>query len=216
MAKQRFLDKIKQELAISGIAARTTEARMWLAKKAKQVRMNSGARLGFVNLGKKSKICTSISDIKIGSLYFYFYDPKTKDKLPYYDTMPLVIPIDYKPASHSESGRDAGFLGLNLHYLHPLQRTVLLDKLYTIATDDRFDEHTKLRMRYAVMVNNKQLFKEAFPCLKWYLFNHLKSNILEIDSDEWEIAAFLPFDSFMKQSKEAVWKKSNKKRGTVR
>ena len=44
-----------------------------------------------------------------GRLNMYFYDPKTKKKLPYYDTFPLVLPVDtFK----------GGFVGLNFHYLH--------------------------------------------------------------------------------------------------
>ena len=29
---------------------------------------------------------------EIGFMYHFFYNPKTKDKLPYYDTFPLVFP----------------------------------------------------------------------------------------------------------------------------
>ena len=43
-----------------------------------------------------------------GRLNMYFYDPKTKKKLPYYDTFPLVLPVDTFRG---------GFVGLNFHYL---------------------------------------------------------------------------------------------------
>ncbi len=42
-----------------------------------------------------------------GRLNMFFYDPKGKKKLPYYDTFPLVLPL--------ESIR-GGFLGMNFHY----------------------------------------------------------------------------------------------------
>ena len=41
-----------------------------------------------------------------GKLNMFFYDPKHKKTLPYYDTFPLVLPL--------ETYND-GFLGLNLH-----------------------------------------------------------------------------------------------------
>ena len=41
-----------------------------------------------------------------GRLYFFLYDPKTKDELPYYDRFPLVLVLEKY---------DDGFLGLNLH-----------------------------------------------------------------------------------------------------
>jgi len=211
MAKQRFIDKIKQDLLKTGLQARSRQARLWLAKKVKEVRLNSGARLGFVNLGAKSRIASSRSKLSLGKMYFYFYDPKTKERLPYYDIMPLVIPIDYKPAVDSATGHDAGFLGLNLHYISPMKRMVLLDSLYTIATDDRFDENTRIKMRYKLLANSKNLFSDATPCLKWYLFKYFKSRALEISADEWEISCFLPFEAFQKKSKEYVWKQSNKK-----
>ena len=54
----------------------------------------------------------------VGSMYLYIYDPKTKDKLPIWDTCPLVFPMEFY---------DDGFLGLNMHYLTPLARKKLLD-----------------------------------------------------------------------------------------
>ena len=46
--------------------------------------------------------------VNFGALNMFIYDPKLKNKLPYYDTFPLVLPI--------ERYRD-GFLGINFHYL---------------------------------------------------------------------------------------------------
>jgi len=43
-----------------------------------------------------------------GRLNMFFYDPKFKKTLPYYDTFPLVLPLERY---------DDGFLGINLHYL---------------------------------------------------------------------------------------------------
>lgn len=208
MAKKRFLDKIKDELAKVGKALRTKDARSWLRKKYQEIRWSSTAKEGFVNMNKNSKIVQKMRDIKLGHMYFYFYDPKTKDKLKYYDTMPLVVPIDYKPPKDSETGSDPGFLGLNLHYLPPGTRAILLDKLYTIISDDRYDDKTKIRMTYSLMKNQKGFFKEAFPCLKWYLIKHFRSRALEISADEWEMAVFLPFESFQKQPKSVVWRDS--------
>ena len=43
-----------------------------------------------------------------GRLNMFFYDPKFKKTLPYYDTFPLVLPLENYPD---------GFLGINFHYL---------------------------------------------------------------------------------------------------
>ena len=49
----------------------------------------------------------------VGRLNMYFYDPKTKKKLPYYDTFTLVLPVDTFRG---------GFVGLNFHYLPYIMR----------------------------------------------------------------------------------------------
>ncbi len=43
-----------------------------------------------------------------GNLNMFFYDPKFKKTLPYYDTFPLVLPL---------GGIAGGFFGINFHYL---------------------------------------------------------------------------------------------------
>ena len=48
-----------------------------------------------------------------GGMFMYYYDPKWKDKLPYYDQFPLTIMVEKAPG---------GFYGLNLHYLNPILR----------------------------------------------------------------------------------------------
>ncbi|MCK9369128.1 hypothetical protein M0R04_04170 [Candidatus Dojkabacteria bacterium] len=210
MARQRLLDRIKEAVAKEGLIARTTIARNWIMKLIREtVKMNSSAKMGFVNLSTKSKK-PQRSTLTLGKMYFYFYDPKTKEQLPYYDTFPLVIPIDYMPASRSASKKDNGFIGLNLHYIKPQDRMILLDELYTITNNDNYDETTKIRLKYKSLVKNINLIK-AMPCLKWYLFKQVRSNILEVDADHWDIAALLPFSQFMKQPKEVVWTKSKER-----
>ena len=65
-----------------------------------------------------------------GKMNMFIYAPKFAKKLPYYDTFPLVLPLE----RYSD-----GFLGINLHYLHPRLRARLMDGLYTISTDKTFD-----------------------------------------------------------------------------
>jgi hypothetical protein len=134
-------------------------------------------------------------------MYFYFYDPKTKDSLEYYDRFPLVIPI--------EQYRD-GFLGLNLHYIHPKQRIILLDKLSETASNNNFDAKTKLKLNYSYLANASKVF-EATPCIKRYLYSHIQSRFLEITADEWDIAVLLPVESFVGASNSKVYADSRKK-----
>ena len=134
-------------------------------------------------------------------MYHFLYDPKTKKQLPYYDRFPLCKPIQPAPD---------GFHGLNLHYVAPNIRAQFLDTLMDITNNDKYDRTTKMRLKYQVMKSAKKMrfFK---PCFKHYLSKHIKSRLLLIEPADWEIAIFLPTESFRKVSKDSVWKESRKK-----
>lgn len=188
-----LLDRIKSSLAKEGLNIRSNAAREWLRAKIKTLNPTRQALLSDRQRLKGGAI--------IGRMYFFFYDPKTKDTLPYYDRFPLVLPI--------EQYQD-GFLGLNLHYLHPKQRIILLDKLSEYANNSKYDSTTKLRLSYDVLRRSSSI-SEHNPCLKKYLFSQIDSRFLEIAADEWDIAALLPMESFVGASTGKVYAESRKK-----
>ena len=189
----KLIDRIKQSLAKEGYSTGTNNARTWLRAKVKDLNPSTRTLMGDRDRLKNNST--------IGKMYFYFYDPKTKDTLPYYDRFPLVIPI--------ESYKD-GFLGLNLHYIHPKQRLILLDKLSETATNNNFDSKTKLRVSYSYLAGASRAF-EATPCIKRYLYSHIQSRFLEISADEWDIAAMLPVETFVGATTSKVYADSRKK-----
>ena len=180
-----LLDRVQESLAKQGIPSRSAKARTWIQNKVKSL---SSSRDSLMK--DQGRLTNNVS---IGKLYFFFYNPKLKDSLPYYDRFPLVIPI--------ERYQD-GFLGLNLHYIHPKQRIILLDKLASFANNKQFDETTKLRLTYQTIKSASRIF-EAKPCIKRYLYPHLKSSILTIQPNEWEVATFLPMHQFQKAKPQA-------------
>jgi len=185
-----LIDRIKASLAKEGLTPRSNQARAWLQSKVAELRPTRAALMRDRNKLRESSV--------IGKMYFYFYDPKTKDTMPYYDRFPLVIPI--------ESYND-GFLGLNLHYIAPKYRMTLLDKLSVTASNKTYDERTKLRLNYRYLANASRVF-EATPCIKRYLYGHIQSRFLEITADEWDIAALLPMESFVGASTSKVYAES--------
>jgi len=193
MATKKLIDRIQESLAKEGLQPRTNAARTWLRSKVKDLTPSKTALMrDQERLRNKSMI---------GRMYFYFYDPKTKDKLPYYDRFPLVIPIERY---------NDGFLGLNLHYIHPKQRLILLDKLSDTLTNDKYDETSRLRVSYPFLSSASKIF-EATPCIKRYLFSHIESRFLEITANEWDIAAMLPMESFVGAKTNRVYSDSRKK-----
>lgn len=135
----------------------------------------------------------------IGNMYFFVYDPKHKKTLPYYDTFPLVFPIEIY---------DDGFLGLNFHYLDYKSRIILLGELSTLANNKRYDQTTKLKLSYQKIKSFSQYFQ---PTVKRYLAGHVRSQFIKIFPNEWENALFLPLQNFEKATTAKVWRDSRKK-----
>ena len=131
-----------------------------------------------------------------GRLNMFFYDPKTKQKLPYYDTFPLVLPLE--PIK-------GGFLGLNFHYLPYLLRFNLLQRLQKFA-DGGMKSTTKFEANYDD-VKGINLVK---PTIKKYLYSHVRSQFLRIDFDEAALAVYLPVQQFKKSGTSKVWSDSRR------
>ena len=135
----------------------------------------------------------------IGSMQMFFYDPKLKETLPYYDRFPLSIII--KPAK-------GGFLGMNLHYLPPILRAKFLDALMDNVTSKKSpDAKFKLTTRLLAGTSKLEYYK---PCIKHYLTEHVKSKFAEVKAPEWEIATFLPTAMFEKANIRKVYADSRK------
>ena len=132
-----------------------------------------------------------------GRLNMFFYDPKLKAKLPYYDRFPLVLPLE----RYSD-----GFLGINFHYLPIPLRIRLLDRLVDFSSNTKFDESTKLNVNYTG-VKDIRLVK---PTLHRYLSGRVKTDFRRIDADEFTVATLLPVQRFSKASAAEVYRDSRK------
>ena len=133
-------------------------------------------------------------------MYFFLYNPKHKKTLPYYDRFPLIFP--FKKVK-------GGFLGINMHYLPHVLRARLMDALYSLSRDQRYDERTRLRLSYDIL-NGMTKYKAFRPTFKRYLSNHVRSRFIEITSSEWDIALMMPLQKFAKASSSKVWSDSRK------
>lgn len=135
-----------------------------------------------------------------GRMYMFFYDAKHKETLPYWDRFPLVIILQHY---------NDGFLGLNLHYIPPRFRVVLLNELYTYLVNKKeMDESTRLQISYDIIKSVTRL-KYAKPCLKRYLKSHLDSRVSEVPVEYWDMMAMLPSQQFTVNA-NTVYSKSRK------
>ena len=119
-----------------------------------------------------------------GRLNFFFYDPKYKQVLPLYDRFPLVLPIETIPG---------GFMGLNFHYIRPLQRVSLLNNLQRYVTGG-MKPNTRIDATYDGIKN----VSIARNTIKKYLYAHVRSSFLRVDFDEAALAVMLPVQQFKK------------------
>ena len=165
----------------------------WLASRIAEIK-NPGS----IPRGVSRETYRQTTGFRLGGMYCFYYDPKTKEKLDYYDRFPMVLVLDRY---------NDGFLGLNLHYLPFQYRIAFLGKLMKFADLNDAGEIERLRVTYDILTASKRL-KEFKPCLKRYLTGQIQSKILAIQSNEWDIAAFLPIQQFKKASAAKVWQES--------
>lgn len=203
MSAKIFDDILAKGIRSGKIPARTKDAREWYRNQAKQL-VKSGSKA--TGLSGESMVrgatgrTVSKNNPVIGSMYTFKYDAKHKDTLPYYDEFPLIFPINKAKG---------GFLGINFHYLPPQLRAQLMDALYSTATNESYDDSTRLKISYDILnaASRYRLFK---PTIKHYLTAQMKTPLIYINPAEWDIALFLPTASFVGASKQKVYADSRK------
>jgi hypothetical protein len=181
MARSKYIESV---LAAAKGRPKSTQ---WFRDKIKEFGTPSSANL--IRDGKRTTKPT------FGLLNMFVYDPKGKKELPYYDTFPLVLPIE----EYSN-----GFLGINLHYLSMPIRIRLLDRLVDYSNNDKFDKSTNLNVDYS-RLKKIDLIK---PCLKRYLASNVRTNFRKVEADEFMVATLLPVQRFKKQSDSHIFAKS--------
>jgi hypothetical protein len=197
MVAKVFDDILLKGVRSGQMPARTTEAREWYREQAKGITKSKA---------DPSKIIKEMgrdryeNRFRLGNMYMFQYDPKHKATLPYYDSFPLIFPINRAKG---------GFLGINMHYLPPPLRAKLMDALYETTNNKYYNETTKLKLNYDIL-NSASKFRMFKPCVKHYLTGQLKTRLVYINPTEWDVALFLPTARFVGATQAQVFKDSRK------
>lgn len=178
--------------AAADIDARGRASLDWFRDEAGRMRRISASR---IMQEERSQLVPTINIRSIGKMYMFFYDPKHKETLPYYDRFPLVFPFKIM---------NDGFYGLNMHYIHPMLRAKLMDAFMQVMNNNKYDETTRVKMNYELL-NSSARYKYFKPCVKRYLTNHVTSKFLYVDPNKWASALFLPTEKFAKAQKVDVF-----------
>jgi len=170
----------------------------WLAKEAPKLR-DPLLKGGNIMRGMPEQL---VARPTVGRLYLFFYDPKWKLKLPYFDRYPCVFPLSI------DSG---GMLGLNMHYLDYYSRAMLMEQLRLLANNAQVPENRKLNIAYDILTQSAARYKGFKACIKRYLWGHVRSRFLRVPYDQWTMTIMLPLAQFEKKSGVHIWRESRKK-----
>lgn len=128
-----------------------------------------------------------VKDPFIGGMFYFRYpNPKTKERLKYWDAFPLVMPFSILPD---------GFIGLNFHYLSPDSRKKLLDAL--IGHKMKKSSRDYINISYK-MLKGASKFPEYEKCVHRYLFSRIRSRLVKVGHDEWSNVVVLPLQQWRK------------------
>ena len=175
----------------SEIATHKKESLEWFRKNLKRL---GDTKREFINNADP------VYRLEMGDMYLMEYNAKLKDKLPYYDRYPLVLPFDFT---------NNGFYGLNLHYIAPRYRVALLEGLYETVDNDDMDSGQKFRFNYKLIKSVSRL-KYGKPCIKRYLTSHIDGTMMKVDSKYWDVVSMLPASDFGKVNTNTVYADSRK------
>jgi hypothetical protein len=187
---QKLLQQAEQDNIILDNSRQSLE---WLRRKYTSLKPSDVTERKFISETQRRRKVPLI-----GRLYMFLYKPKMKEELPYYDRFPLVFPF------RRVAG---GFYGLNMHYLPPKYRALLMDQLYNTLNNTAFDETTRLRITYKLL-NGAAKYRWFKPCVKHYLTPYMQSSLIYIEPTEWNLALFVPSEQFRKDNKRNVWQDS--------
>ena len=180
---------------------RSIEALTWYRQKVHTFfgaqRLNLDSPVTMKELGNMAPV----KGIYIGRIYSFKYTPKLKATLPYYDRFPLVLIIKIVPG---------GFIGLNFHYINPIDRAIFMDRLFDLEVPDSRNKTMRINISYNLLTQSNRL-RYYKACIKRYRYHNIGNFFVPIQPQEWELALFLPTDHFMKETRKTVWDLSRSK-----
>ena len=128
-----------------------------------------------------------VTRFELGKMYMFMYEAKRKDKLKYYDYFPVTICLKRYAT---------GFMGINLHYLAPRYRALLMDGLYEFYRE--IEDESYFQIRYPSVKSISKL-RWAKPCIKQYQYPYIDSRIVEVRPEHMDMVVMLPSQQFRSQ-----------------
>ena len=197
--QESFLSKVSDAIKTGTVGQEVRRSAQWFQDKIKGLKGGLRNQFSSTNAAKfyreaETKVNPNLLKRRseLGDLFCYYYNPKYRATLPYYDMYPMIMLIGAEKET---------FLGINFHYLRPKWRAVLLDRV-SAKLGSGLPRWSKLRQ-----------IRQIAPTIKRYRFDHIMRRVVPIEENEQEIAIFLPTERFKKAGKTKVWSESERKFG---
>ena len=197
--QESFLSKVSNAIKTGTVGQEVRRSAQWFQDKIKGLKGGLRNQFSSTNAAKfyreaETKVNPNLLKrrAELGDLFCYYYNPKYRATLPYYDMFPMIMLIGAEKET---------FLGINFHYLRPKWRAVLLDRV-SAKLGSGLPRWSKLRQ-----------IRQIAPTIKRYRFDHIMRRVVPIEENEQEIAIFLPTERFKKSAKAKVWADSERKFG---
>ena len=197
--QESFLSKVSDAIKTGTVGQEVRRSAQWFQDKIKGLKGGLRNQFSSTNAAKfyreaETKVNPNVLKrrAELGDLFCYYYNPKYRATLPYYDMFPMIMLIGAEKET---------FLGINFHYLRPKWRAILLDRVSS-KIGNGLPRWSKLRQ-----------IRQIAPTIKRYRFDHIMKRVIPIEKDEQEIAIFLPTERFRKSAKAKVWAESERKFG---
>jgi hypothetical protein len=161
------------------------------------------------------KTAGAINGSDVGKMYSFKYSAKWDAKLPYWDRFPLILVISpFATIKGKMSG--AHFVGMNLHYISPRDRALLMDALndnlmrngFDESRPEDFDPGKMAALNYSLLLKASK--NRAFrACIKTYIRNGpagvgVQSAMAFVPGSEWENLIFLEMAQWKRNSDVSV------------
>lgn len=203
--KYRYLGKQWGKVTKSGKTGQ-------MARKAIGAELNASAQGATMSKAKQAKKSVAWFKKKVGEsakgfkpavlapgkMYTFGYDAKLKAILPYWDKFPLIVVLD----TYSD-----GFLGLNFHYLSPIDRQKFFTKILKFSNQKGDPMDFTDKAIFNISWDAVKNIKHADKMIHKYLYGHVRTSLLEAPPNEWENVIFLPYQKFVGASAKSVWSK---------
>jgi len=197
--QESFLSRVSDAVRSGTVGKEVKRSAKWFQDKIKGLKGEVRNRFSSTNAAKfyrEAEVRTTPQilhrRVQLGELFCYYYLPKYRKTLPYFDMFPMIMLLKAEKET---------FLGINFHYLRPKWRAILLDKV-SAKIGGGLPKWSKLRQ-----------IRQIAPTIKRYRFDHIMRKVIPIEEDEQEIAILLPTERFKKAGKAQVWSASERKFG---